>query len=91
MLMLRPCLILAFLVLLTVCAPAQSAPASAQLVGTVREGRARWNPFFAGNDLSPVGDGTFAATMRLSASGGRNCDGVYAMRLSTNHELRQVY
>jgi len=91
MLMFRPCLLLAFTVLLPVSAPAQAAPESAQLVGTVRDGRARWNPFFAGNNLSPVGDGTFAATLKLSASGGRNGDGVYVMRFFTNHQLRQVF
>lgn len=75
----------------SVSAAAAADPGSAQLVGTVREGRARWNPFFAGNDMTPGGEGTFSATLRLSATGGRNADGVYAMRFFTNHELRQVY
>ncbi|MEI8313717.1 MAG: hypothetical protein WCH98_23460, partial [Verrucomicrobiota bacterium] len=81
--MFRPCLLLAFMVLLSASAPAQAAPESAQLVGTVRDGRARWNPFLACNDLSPVGDGTFTSTLKLSASGGRNGDGVYVMRFFT--------
>ena len=72
-------------------ASAQAASESAQLVGTVREGRARWNPFADANDMPPAGNGTFAATLRLGASGGRNGDGIYAMRFFTNHELRQVY
>ncbi len=72
-------------------ASSQTAPASAQLVGTVRDGRARWNPFLAGNDMAGQPDGTFAATVRLSATGGRNGDGIYAARFFTNHELRQVF
>ncbi|MEI6034350.1 MAG: hypothetical protein WCS65_08750 [Verrucomicrobiae bacterium] len=83
----------ASLVVLIVSAAAAAEPdfQSAQLVGTVRAGRAGWNPFAASNDMPPAGNGTFAATLRLSASGGRNADGIYAMRFFTNHELRQVY
>lgn len=77
--------------LLFFCAPALPATESAQLVGTVREGRARWNPFSPDNDMSSATDGTFSTTLHLSSAGGRNSDGIYTMRFFTNHELRQVY
>jgi len=91
--MLRPLFPLAFLAatLLPVAARAESVPGSAQLVGTVREGRARWNPFFAGNDMTAGAGGIFSDTLHLRASGGRNGDGIYTMRFFTNSELRQVY
>ncbi|MBV5333767.1 hypothetical protein JZU57_00630 [bacterium] len=64
---------------------------TAQLVGTVREHRGRWNPFASDNTMSPVEGGGFTATVPLSTTGGRNGDGIYAMRFYTNQDLRQVF
>ena len=91
--MLRSLFPLAFLTATILAASAQVQPTSetAQLVGTIREGRARWNPFSADNDMASAPDGTFASKLHLNASGGRNADGIYTMRFFTNHSLRQVY
>ena len=78
-------------ILLPLCGPVHSFAGSAQLVGTAREGRARWNPFTASNDMTATPDGSFTAVLHLSSTGGRNEDGVFAMRFFTNHELREVY
>lgn len=64
---------------------------TAQLVGTVLEGRNRWNPFDPGSDMQADGKGGFTRTVHLSAAGGRNRDGVYAMRFFLGRDLRSVY
>ncbi len=79
------------LLLLPIAAPAENVSPSAQLVGTVRDGRGRWNPFDNSTNMSPAGNGTFTATLPLTVDGGRNGDGIYAMRFFTDHELRKVF
>ena len=64
---------------------------SAQLVGTVHETRTAWNPFAAANDMQAANDGGFVRELDLRVDGGRNRDGIYAMRFFVDHELRQVY
>jgi len=70
---------------------AREAPASVQVVGTVIGGRAAWNPFHSGNDMKRDAGGVFVRRLFLSASGGRNGDGIYAMRFNTGRELRSVF
>ena len=64
---------------------------SAQLVGTVHDTRTAWNPFAEANDMHAEKDGSFIRELDLRTDGGRNRDGIYAMRFFTNRELRQVY
>lgn len=64
---------------------------TAQVVGTIYGGRASWNPFHASTDMVSNEQGQFQATFPLKATGGRNGDGVYAMRFFTNSELREVF
>ncbi|NTU67539.1 MAG: hypothetical protein HGB02_01515 [Chlorobiaceae bacterium] len=66
-------------------------PASAQVVGTVVGGRYGWNPFHAGNDMHREARGVFSRRFYLSTTGGRNADGIYAMRFHTGRELREVF
>ncbi len=75
----------------TLAAGTSILPDSAQLVGTVHDTRAAWNPFNQANDLRRLADGTYAVDLTLRANGGRNHDGIYAIRFNTNHELRQVF
>jgi hypothetical protein len=65
---------------------------TAQLLGTVNDTRGAWNPFLAENDMvwDPAA-GEYSKTVRLSASGGRNADGVYALRFAANHTVREAY
>ncbi len=70
---------------------AQESEKSAQVVGTVHEGRYCWNPFHPSTTMAPDEKNRFRATVRLSTTGGRNGDGIYTMRFFTNSELRQVY
>lgn len=79
--------LLATIVLLSSLGTAAAGPGSAQLVGTVRPSRAAWNPFDPSNDMRQNPDGTFSADLKLSASGGRNGDGVYSMRFVSGREL----
>lgn len=72
-------------------APHAAPHDTAQLVGTVHDTRAAWNPFAPANDMRRLSNGTFVADLRLSASGGRNRDGIHVMRFFTDRELRQVY
>lgn len=89
----RPCRFLLLLAIFFVSAPlrAEQPPESAQLMGTVRDGRARWNPFSPGNDMERAGDATFSATLRLEADGGRHRDGIYAMRFGTDRDILRTY
>src|SRR5579872_1954621 len=61
-------------------------PASVQLLGTVHDTRGRWNPFLADNDMAPQGQsGDYLWQGWLAADGGRNGDGIYAIRFTTDH------
>ena len=64
--------------------------ATAQLLGTVHDDRGRWNPFLPDNNMTKDGD-LFYREVELRATGGRHCDGVYALRFSKNHDLHQMY
>lgn len=66
-------------------------PLGAQLVGTVHDTRTAWNPFSPDNAMLPETDGAFAREVTLRADGGRNRDGVYAMRFFADRELRRVF
>ena len=67
------------------------APSSVQLLGTVYDTRDRWNPFVADNDMAADGPaGDYVRRVRLSASGGRNGDGIYAIRFGLDHRLDQL-
>ena len=82
------------LLLVAACAfPALADPSapSAQLVGTVHEGRWRWNPYSKTNDMQPDPEGGYTVRVLLDAAGGRNGDGIYAMRFFTGRNLRSVY
>lgn len=70
---------------------ALAAPTSAQLVGTVHDSRSAWNPFARANDMHRQADQTFVVDLALRADGGRNRDGIYAMRFFTDQELRKVF
>ncbi len=70
---------------------AKAPTVSAQLVGTVMEGRHSWNLYDLHNEMLPDSSGNFIRTLSLSATGGRNRDGIYAMRFFTGHDLRSVY
>lgn len=80
-------------VLLAGCAAPPAAPGegTAQLLGTVHDTRGRWNPFLAENDMTPDPAGGFFRDVALSAAGGRNGDGVYAIRFSTGHGLEGAF
>ncbi len=67
------------------------ATETAQLVGTVRENRSRWNPFSPDNSMEANGKGSFKTTLRLSKTGGRNSDGIYALRFFADQDLRKVF
>ena len=69
----------------------ESALLSAQLVGTPMDGRSMWNPFDPRNDMECESSGNFKKTLLLSATGGRNHDGIYSMRFFTGRDLRSVY
>jgi hypothetical protein len=84
-------LLLAAFFLLPLIASALESEQSAQVVGSVHEGRYAWNPFHPSNAMPPAGKDGFRSTLRLSKTGGRNRDGIYTMRFFTNSELRQVY
>lgn len=63
---------------------------SAQLLGTVNNNRGRWNPFLPENNM--ISDGkTYYKEVELEANGGRQGDGIYALRFVTNHDLRQSF
>lgn len=63
-------------------------PASVQLLGTVHDTRGRWNPFLSDNDMAPQGEnGVYLWQGWLAADGGRNGDGIYAVRFATDHRL----
>jgi len=70
---------------------AKTPTVTAQLVGTVIEGRYRWNPFDQHNEMLRDSSGNFIRTLALRATGGRNHDGIYAMRFFTGRDLRSVY
>lgn len=70
--------------------PTPKTHPTAQVVGTVMEGRGAWNPFDEQNQMQPDGRGGFQRTQRLSPKGGRNGDGIYAMRFFLNQDLRSV-
>lgn len=84
------CLLGALLLTGTV-APAVEPDATAQLLGTVHDTRGRWNPFLPENDMTADPSGGFFRDVALSATGGRNGDGVYAFRFSTGHQLQGVF
>lgn len=71
-----------------------SAPGSysAQILGTVHDERGRWNLFLERNnmDFDPESGG-FVRAFKLATTGGRNGDGIYAIRFTTNHDLSEVY
>ena len=70
---------------------ALAAAGSAQLIGTVHQTRNAWNPFAAANDMQAASDGSFFRDLELRVDGGRNGDGIYAMRFVTDRELRQTF
>ena len=78
-------------VVLMLITAGMAAAGSAQLVGTVHDTRTAWNPFAEANDMHAEKDGSFIRELDLRTDGGRNRDGIYAMRFFTNRELRQVY
>lgn len=63
---------------------------STQLLGTVNNNRGRWNPFLPENNMTPDGK-TYYKEVELEANGGRQGDGIYALRFVTNHDLRQTF
>ena len=70
---------------------AKPTPLTAQLVGTLMDGRSMWNPFDPRNDMEYESNGNFKKTLLLSATGGRNHDGIYSMRFLTGKDLRSVF
>ena len=68
-----------------------AAAASAQLLGTVHDTRSAWNPFAAANDMKAARLGSFVRELELRVDGGRNRDGIYAMRFVVDRELRQTF
>ena len=85
---LTACLGVAGCVILAGCSSGPAAPRDAQVLGTVHDSRGRWNPFLADNDMSlDPANGDFVRDFALSATGGRNGDGIYALRFSTGHSL----
>jgi len=82
------------LTLVLSCLPARAeepTASTAQLVGTVRNERWCWNPFWDGNNMAPDPAGGFTSILPLSKTGGRNQDGIYAIRFFTDQKLRNVY
>ena len=75
----------------TLPAVAGDHPATAQLLGTVHATRTAWNPFATANEMRRQDDGSFTADLTLRTDGGRNQDGIYALRFVTDRELRQTY
>jgi hypothetical protein len=70
---------------------AEPGDGTAQLLGTVNDTRGRWNPFLSENDMTADASGGFYRDVALSATGGRNGDGVYALRFSTGRRLDGVF
>ena len=68
----------------------QQCAESAQLLGTVNNNRGRWNPFLPENNMIRDGQ-TYHKEVELEANGGRQGDGIYALRFVTNHDLRQTF
>ncbi len=72
--------------------PAPVQVLSAQIMGTVHDTREKWNPYMPENDMTfDKNVGLYSRIFYLSHRGGRNADGIYAIRFSTNNELLQVY
>ncbi len=65
--------------------------APARLVGTVREGRWCWNPYQVTNAMVADAQGGFSAVLKLAPDGGRNRDGIYAMRFYSGPDLSSVF
>ena len=80
-----------WLAALLLTAAGLASAGSAQLLGTVHDTRSAWNPFAAANDMMAASDGSFVRELELRVDGGRNRDGIYAMRLVTDRELRQTF
>lgn len=64
-----------------------------QLLGTVNAHRGRWNPYLSGNDMlhDSFNKGGFVKSIYLHPRGGRNADGIYAIRFTVNHDIGKVY
>lgn len=73
-------------------APLPSQVPSAQIMGTVHDTREKWNPYRSENDMTfDKNTGLYSRVFSLSPRGGRNADGVYAIRFTTHNELLEVY
>jgi len=73
-------------------APQAARVCNAQIVGTVHDTRGRWNPFLPENDMIlDENKGLYSRVFYLSPKGGRNADGIYAIRFFTNHDINQVF
>ncbi len=68
----------------------QQCAESSQLLGTINNNRGRWNPFLPENNMIRD-DRTYYKEVKLAADGGRQGDGIYALRFVTNHDLRQTF
>ena len=89
-------LVLAAVLILSGCtgkfAVLQEIDNSAQLLGTVHDSRGAWNPFLKENDMILDADtDDYVRQVPLSVHGGRNADGIYAIRFSLGRHLSGVH
>ena len=65
---------------------------SVQLVGTVYNSRAQWNPFDQSNNMGfDKEQKVFVSKVNLTSTDSFNGDGIYAIRFHTNNDVNSVY
>ena len=65
---------------------------NAQVVGTIHNTRGQWNPFLDDNNMECTAKkGEFEFVAHLSTEGGRNADGIYALRFYVNHDIDRCF